>query len=149
MAMEPQEAPARVRQLPTWMLSRAAHRGHRLVAERTGERGASRSTYSSLASLEEFGPQSQADLGRRLGLDRKNVSELAAGLEREGFIERAADPDDRRRKRLRITPAGRELLDELHLAITEAQEGLLAVLSPAERAELVRLLGLLLEGNVS
>jgi len=42
-----------------------------------------------------------------------------------------------------------DLLDELQRAITGAQEQLLAVLTPAERAELIRLLGIVVDAEVS
>jgi len=45
-----------------------------------------------------------------LGLTKGTVSQSLNHLEREGLIERLPDPEDRRRVRLRLTPAGRSRL---------------------------------------
>lgn len=140
--MDPDDPPSRVRALPSWQLNRAAARGSRLVGERATALGASRSTYSSLAALEEFGRSSQAELGRRLGLDRKNVSFLVTALEADGLVRRGPDPRDGRRNVLEITAAGRAALERLESAFAEAQEQLLDGLSARDRAELLRLLRL-------
>jgi hypothetical protein len=47
----------------------------------SNDHAVSQAAYGMLAAIEEFGPASQADLGRRLGMDRRSVSEEAAGLE--------------------------------------------------------------------
>jgi DNA-binding MarR family transcriptional regulator len=141
--MEARDAPSRVRELPTWLLNRAAARGTRLVADRTAELGVTRTTYSLLAALDEFGPASQAELGRRLGLDRKDVSSVVGVLERDGLISRGADPRDARRKTLEITPTGTRMLTRLDDAIALAQEDLLAALPVRDRAELARILAVL------
>ncbi|MDT0305651.1 MarR family transcriptional regulator [Streptomyces sp. DSM 44917] len=55
-------------------------------------------------------------------------------VERKGLIERRSDPADRRAVRVRLTPAGVELVDRVvgeHLA---NEERMLADLSPADRA---------------
>ena len=141
--MDARDTPSRVRALPTWLLNRAAARASRLVADRTAELGVTRTTYSLLAALDEFGPASQAELGRRLGLDRKDVSSVVGVLERDGLINRTADPADARRKTLGITPAGTRMLARLDDAIALAQEDLLAALPVRDRSELARILAVL------
>jgi DNA-binding MarR family transcriptional regulator len=145
--VNPGDPPSRIRALPSWQLSRVAARAARLVSDRAAELGVTRSTYSSLAALEEFGPSSQAELGRRVGLDRKDVSSLVAGLEADGLVLRESDSHDRRRNVIEITAAGHALLERLDEAFTAAQDDLLAVLSVRDRAQLARLLGALNEGD--
>ena len=141
--MDARDAPQRVRELPTWLLNRAAARATRIVADRTAELGATRTTFSVLAALEEFGPLSQAELGRRVGLDRKDVSSLVAVLERDGLVSRTTDAADARRNSLEITAAGTRMLERLDEAIALAQDDLLAALSVRDRAELARILAVL------
>jgi DNA-binding MarR family transcriptional regulator len=143
--MDEHDAPSRVRALPSWLLNRAAARASRAVADRTAELGATRATFSMLAALEEFGPASQADLGRRLGLDRKDVSSVVGVLDRDGLVHRVTDPDDSRRRRIEITAPGLVLLERLGEAIELAQDDLLAALSVRDRAELARILAALTE----
>jgi DNA-binding MarR family transcriptional regulator len=96
-----------------------------------------------LAVIAEFGPSSQADLGRRLGMDRRSISEEAVGLERGGFVSRGPDPADSRRNRLEMTTAGRTLLAQLDSSFRAMQDELLVSLSPEDRVELDRLLSLI------
>jgi DNA-binding MarR family transcriptional regulator len=140
--MDFSEAPARLRALPSYAITSAAARAGRLAADRVAELGASKAAYGMLAVVEEFGPSSQADLGRRLGMDRRSISEEAVGLERDGLVSRGPDPADSRRNRLEITAAGRKLLARLEKSFRAMQDDLLASLSPEDRAELVRLLAL-------
>jgi DNA-binding MarR family transcriptional regulator len=62
--------------------------------DRVAEIGASKAAYGVLAVIEEFGPSSQSDLGRRLGMDRRSVSEEVVSLEQRGFVSRGPDPAD-------------------------------------------------------
>ena len=137
--------PARIRELPTWLLSRAYAQAHRLLAEGFAATDLRGYHYRLLAALEEFGPASQSALGRRTSIDRSDVVAALDDLGDRGLIRRSPDPDDRRRNVVTITPAGVERLRTLDPILAGVQEKLLAALSPADRAELVRLLVRLLD----
>src|SRR6202012_1702221 len=94
-----------------------------------------------------YSPLSQADLGRRLGLDRNDVNGIVTRLEQEGQIERRADPADPRRHLRTVTRTGRARLDELRRYTDAVQDELLATLSPAERRQLQALLAKGLAGH--
>jgi DNA-binding MarR family transcriptional regulator len=126
--------------LPTWLLSQAALRAQRLVTDAFAAADASRSEYSLLAALEEFGPTSQAALGRRLGIDRSDMVALLRELEDRKLVKRAADPSDSRRYVITITRTGVRRLEKLDGLVAEVQDALLAPLSPRERSQLIRLL---------
>lgn len=130
----------RLDSLPTWLLSRAAGRAHRLLSDAFASAGARGYHYRLLAALEDLGPASQATLGRRAELDRSDVVTTIEALEADALVARAADPEDGRRKIVTITPAGRRLLRRLDEVVAGVQGELLAPLSDAERAELARLL---------
>ncbi|MFE3542438.1 MarR family winged helix-turn-helix transcriptional regulator [Nocardia sp. NPDC059177] len=139
--MEPRTAPARLRSMPTWLLTQVSTQGGRFVGDLIRARSAAhRYHYALLAALAEFGPASQAELGRRVGLDRSDVTTTIADLERGGYAQRVPDPVDRRRNLVTITDTGGRHLEHLDTAVRQAQDELLAALSPAERAELVRML---------
>jgi MarR family transcriptional regulator, lower aerobic nicotinate degradation pathway regulator len=131
----------RLDSLPTWLLNRSSARGHRLLTEALAEAGARGYHYRALAALEEQGPASQATLGRLAELDRSDVVATLAELEANGLVARAPDPDDARRRIVTLTAAGRRRLKRLDGVVASVQEELLAPLSAAERAELIRLLG--------
>jgi MarR family transcriptional regulator, lower aerobic nicotinate degradation pathway regulator len=65
-------------------------------------------------------------------------------LERLELIQRAVDPDNRRRNIVSITPAGSLQLEALDRVLDEVQERVLAPLSPNERRQLTSLLRRLL-----
>lgn len=138
-------APTRVRSLASWLISQGAATAGSLITARLATLGAHRYQFSLLAALDEFGPLSQAELGRRCGLDRSDVAGAVAELDGRGLLDRAPDPADRRRNVVRITTAGREHLATLDALVTSAQEEFLAPLSPDERALLLRLLTRLTE----
>jgi MarR family transcriptional regulator, lower aerobic nicotinate degradation pathway regulator len=125
---------------PTWLLSRAHTRAHRLLSDGFGAAGARGYHYRLLSALEEAGPASQAELARRTAIDRSDVVAALDELERAGDVLRAPDQADRRRNVVTITRAGRRRLRELDRTVAEIQRRLLAPLSASERATFVRLL---------
>jgi DNA-binding MarR family transcriptional regulator len=132
--------------MPSWLINQLSMHAHRVVADRLRTAHvAHRYHYSLLAALAESGPASQADLGRRSGLDRSDVTAAVNDLQEQGAVERTEDPADRRRNVVSITRAGQQHLDAMETLLRAAQDELLAPLSPAERAELTRMLTVLLD----
>lgn len=137
--------PARLMGKPSWLMTQTAMHAHRLVSEGLAAADARGYHYRLLAALEEFGPASQAALGRRTGIDRSYVVEAVNELADRGLVERARDPEDRRRNIITITPAGVRQLWRLDEVLAGIQDELLAPLSADERDELARLLRKVLE----
>jgi len=133
-------APERLRALPSWLLNQAALAAQRVVGDGLSAVGAHRSHYAVLAALDEFGPASQAALGRRCGIDRSDMVALVDVLSREGLVGRRPDAADRRRNVVTITAAGRRRLRTLDTLVGRLQDALLTPLSAAERDQLVALL---------
>ncbi|HTU90532.1 MAG TPA: MarR family transcriptional regulator [Gemmataceae bacterium] len=69
-----------------------------------------------------------------------DITRLVDRLEQAGWVERRRHPDDRRIVRVKIMPAGLELLSRLDKPIVELHERQLGHLSRAELVELNRLL---------
>lgn len=141
------DPPERLRQLPTWLTAEVARRGRLLVNASLAQDGARRQHFTVLASLSEQGPASQAELGRRLSIDRSDLHALLAELESDGLVARVRDERDRRRNVVTLTRAGRGALARLGKRIDAAQDALLEPLSAGERRELSRLLQKLLESR--
>jgi DNA-binding MarR family transcriptional regulator len=150
--MKPKSAAAdapfsRLLEMPSWLITRAYAHSHRLLAEGFAAAEARGYHYRLLAALKEFGPASQADLGRRSGIDRSDVVAALNELAERGFIKRSPDPDDARRNVITITPAGTRQLRRLEKVLADIQERLLAPLSAADRIRFMRLLTRLLEDD--
>lgn len=80
------------------------------------------------------------DLAERLRIAPRSATDVVDQLESRGLVERAADPADRRAVRIRLTDGGRGLLRRVHEARRTEAADFFALLAPADRAELARLL---------
>jgi len=135
-----ENAPERLRRLPSWLLGQLVVESRREAGQALTRHELHRSQYALLASLEEFGPSSQAELGQRTGLDRSDVVRWVDDLATRELIERERDPADRRRNVIGITPGGRMTLVQVERDLDDAQDRLLRRLGPADRKALIRLL---------
>jgi MarR family transcriptional regulator for hemolysin len=75
--------------------------------------GVTRAQWAVLARLDRFEGLKQSELAEMLDLQPITLTRLLDRLCDCGFIERRADPNDRRAKRLYLTPAGRPLIERL------------------------------------
>ncbi|MFG2223112.1 MarR family winged helix-turn-helix transcriptional regulator [Streptomyces sp. NPDC048644] len=133
-------APSRIRVLPSWLLGRAAARGHRLVADALAAEGMRMMHHAVLSAVAESGPVSQADLGRTLGIDPKDMVAVVNDLQKDGLVTRSPDARDRRKNAVEISAEGRRRLRRTQKLGDEANAELTAALTPDERAQLVALL---------
>lgn len=133
-------APARIRVLPSWLLGRAAARGHRLVAEALAGEGMRMMHHAVLSAVAELGPVSQAQLGRSLSIDPKDMVAIVNDLQNGGLVTRAPDPADRRKNAITISARGTRRLQRTEQLGDEANDELTAALTPAEREQLIGLL---------
>jgi DNA-binding MarR family transcriptional regulator len=131
--------------LPSWLLTQTGHHAHRLVAEGFASVQARGYHYRLLAVLEEFGPASQATLGRRSGIHLSDMVATINELADRELVERTPDPADRRRNIVSLTAAGKRQLRKLEKRLAEQQNELLAPLSAQERRRLTELLSKLLD----
>jgi len=132
-------------QKPSWLVSEVSRVAHRLLTGKLATAGSRGYHYRLLAALQEFGPASQAKLGRRTGMDRSDVVAAVNELVGRGLADRSPDPADGRRNIITITPAGTAHLRRLEELLDDVQNELLAPLSPAERQQLIHLLTRILE----
>jgi MarR family transcriptional regulator, lower aerobic nicotinate degradation pathway regulator len=132
--------PARLRTTPSWLLFFTAAQAQRLMWAGMALLDVRRYHYALLAALEEFGPSSQAALGRRVGIDRSDVVAAINELVEQGLVDRTLDATDRRRNTITITAAGRRHLQRLDEMLAGVQEEFLAPLSTEERGKLMQLL---------
>jgi DNA-binding MarR family transcriptional regulator len=144
-ADEAPRPPARLRELTSWQANKVSTLGARMTARHMPL--TARADFAVLAALEEYGPLSQADLGRRLGLDRNEVSGIVTRLERGGRVDRQANPADRRRNVVTLNASGKRHLEEIQRHADAAQDELLAGLNEGERRQLNELLAKLLDGH--
>jgi|tagenome__1003787_1003787.scaffolds.fasta_scaffold19659559_1 DNA-binding MarR family transcriptional regulator len=139
------QTPERLRRRTSRLLSQLSAQSDRLITDGLAKAEARKWHYAVLASLQEYGPGSQAALSRRTGIYRSDMVGVLNELAERGLVERAPDSADRRRNVITITAAGRRQLRRLDEILDDLHDELLAPLVPAERDELVRLLTRLTE----
>jgi DNA-binding MarR family transcriptional regulator len=91
-------------------------------------------TLHVLADTEE--ELSVKEAGERLGLSLPGASRIVDTLLRRGYLTRREDERDRRMKRVRITPEGREVVRRIDGARLVGLEAYTSGLTPAQRAAL-------------
>lgn len=141
----PEGPSGRLRALPTRLVNQVAILANRATERALADTGSRRYHYAILVTLDELGPASQAEVGRRTGIDRSDVVAAVNDLSVRGHLHRTPDPTDRRRNTLTLTPAGRAHLNYLDDRLEQAQRELLPTFSAAERANLILLLTRILE----
>ncbi|WP_409467923.1 MarR family winged helix-turn-helix transcriptional regulator [Streptomyces sp. HC307] len=136
---------ARLRNLGTRLLSLAAIQSDRLVNEELARAGARKWHYAALATLDEFGPASQAELSRRTGIYRSDMVTVINELADRGLVERSPNPADRRQNIIAVTKQGHRQLLKLDKLLAGVENEVLAPLTPSEREQLARLLAALVD----
>src|ERR1051325_10422576 len=91
-----------------------AKRVRRNVEARLGSsgRGVTTLQFAVMCHLQS-GSQTINELARRMMIKPPSLIACVDALERAGYLRRVADPTDRRRTPLRITPKGESLLKEM------------------------------------
>ena len=90
-------------------------------------------------------PITMGDLSRILGVPFSTATRTVDWLVKNNYIQRLADPEDRRVVRIELTGAGEELFKVLNDLLLERTEQFLCNFSPHERKDLSRLLGKLVD----
>ncbi|MEU0950518.1 MarR family transcriptional regulator [Streptomyces canus] len=134
---------ARLRNLRTRLLSLAAIQSDRLVNEKLVRADARKWHYAVLATLDEFGPASQAELVSRTGIYRSDMVTVINELADRELVERSPNPADRRQNVVTLTRQGHRQLLKLDKLLAQAESEVLAPLTPPEREQLARLLAVL------
>ncbi|MEZ2408301.1 DNA-binding MarR family transcriptional regulator [Bosea sp. OAE752] len=91
-------------------VQRAARALARRFDEALRPLGLTNGQFSLLMSLNRPEPPSLKPVAELLAMDRTTLTAALKPLERRGLVSIAADPRDRRSRRLSLTPAGLELL---------------------------------------
>lgn len=100
----------------------------------------------ALSYLGDHDGAPQQELVDALCMDAKNVVLLLNELEDCGYLVRRRDPEDRRRHRVQITPAGREALQRARDGMDAIENEVLQALDADDRALLLNLLARALRG---
>ena len=103
--------------------------------------------FAILNALMDKPGEDQVTLAGRVALDTATLGSVIGRLEAKGWVRRAADPADKRRKLLWITAQGQQLAVKMKRAASRVQQRIVSPLNDDERAQLTQLLGKLIAGH--
>ena len=133
--------------LPSYVGDQVAKYGRRHLKEALAAEDLLLPQYGMLVALDDFGPMSQQRIAESLDMDKSHLVGKIDRLASRGLLAREADPADRRRHRIVLTPQGKALVDRIRPIAEESQREALAVLSEEERVVLEALLLRVLEAH--
>lgn len=109
-----------------------------LVAGVARRHGLSHAALNALAVIEGAGgPVPTGEISARMHITTGTMTTVLDTLERKGYVHRLADPDDRRRVLVDVTPAAQSVLDVL---LPEVQQVATAVMAALDEGTLHALL---------
>jgi DNA-binding MarR family transcriptional regulator len=97
-----------------------------------GEHGLKPPMVHALQELDE--PKPMGKLAVTLHCDNSNITWIVDRLEERGYVERRADPGDRRVKLIALTDEGRSVRDQITERISEAPDEIKALSAADQRA---------------
>jgi DNA-binding MarR family transcriptional regulator len=103
--------------------------------------------FGLLRAIAQTEGESQRAIGQSLSIPPSRMVTLIDDLEGRRLVRRRPQPSDRRAHALYLTPAGKRLLDKAAAVAMELETALCAGLAPAEREQLLSLLGRLTAGS--
>ena len=111
-----------------------------LFEDSLAEEGATLATWVVLNGVERGRWASQSGLAKELRIEGATVTRHLDRLERDGLVERARDPEDRRQISVALTPAGKALHRRLRAVARRLDERACDGLTDRDRSDLQRVL---------
>lgn len=131
LTLKPSPAP----ELPIGLLAfRVSQSVRQLVAAHAEPLGISTQQFWAIVAVAEDTVPSQAELASRLRVDEATACRAVRALGDAGLVVSARDPDDRRRVRLELSPAGEALARRLVPVAHRIRGAIDASLTAEERA---------------
>lgn len=112
------------------MLRRAEQYAADLYSSEVGAKGLTPRQFTVLLAIDHNEGVSQTELVNKTGIDRSTLADLIARLNRKGFIQRRRTKEDARANSIRLSAAGRRVLEATQPAAASVNKRLLATLPP-------------------
>lgn len=135
-----QGTPQEVQALDAFIkLTRAADSFSNRLHSHSTMGGLTPTQFGVLESLYHLGPMSQGEISAKLLKSGGNMTLVVDNLEKQGLVRRERGTKDRRVVTVSLTPAGRELIDDIFPAHVAAVVEEMSVLNTDEQKTLGRL----------
>lgn len=110
--------------------------------------GLTRTQWRTMVRLSRLEGCTQTELAAELEIEKPTLGKLIERLEAKGWVERRADKQDGRSKRLYLTGKAKPVLDEIYTIVEEMQARVFAGLSGADE-RLLHDMMLQIKGNLA
>jgi DNA-binding MarR family transcriptional regulator len=140
--------PADLRSSTGYLLARLGAESRRRWARMLADHGLTPHHFGMLMTLDHLGTAHQRRLSELIGVDPRNAVPVLDLLHQRSLIQRTGDPADRRRRAIRLTPAGQRMLNDLRQAADAIEHDMLKDLDDQQQAILHRLLLTLFETTI-
>ena len=125
-------------------IARLPHLWRSILDRRLAPLGLTQTRWVTLYHLWKLGEGNpQCYLARAIGVEAPSLVRTLGQLEAQGLVERRACDDDRRSKRLYLTPAAIPLLEQIDSVVLAARQEMLAGLSEQDLDQLDKWLALI------
>nr|WP_289073591.1 transcriptional regulator SlyA [uncultured Halomonas sp.] len=125
-------------------IARLPHLWRSILDRRLAPLGLTQTRWVTLYHLWKLGEGNpQCDLARAIGVEAPSLVRTLGQLEAQGLVERRACDNDRRSKRLYLTPAAKPLLEQIDSVVLAARQEMLAGLSEQDLDQLDKWLALI------
>lgn len=126
-------------------LIRRLQQAHKAIWSEQVSTGITSLQFAVLNTLSREPDVDQRTLADLVGLDRSNTADIVNRLAQRQLLRRFKDPSDGRRKVLRLTTAGAELLKSSLPEARKVTDYFVDKLAESDRVELMRLLNILVD----
>ncbi|MDK8462376.1 MarR family transcriptional regulator [Marinobacter sp. SS13-12] len=111
-------------------VARVTRRWRKLLDERLKDLGVTQARWTTMVYLQKGGEGlTQRELARLMAIENPTLVRLLDSLEQQGLIERRPCPNDRRARRLHLTPDGTEFMNVLTERAAKLREEMLEGIS--------------------
>ncbi len=125
-------------------IARLPHLWRSILDRRLAPLGLTQTRWVTLYHLWKLGEGNpQCDLARAIGVEAPSLVRTLGQLEEQGLVERRACDNDRRSKRIYLTPAAMPLLEQIDSVVLAARQEMLAGLSEQDLDQLDKWLALI------
>ncbi|PSF13457.1 MarR family transcriptional regulator [Marinobacter fuscus] len=127
-------------------VARVTRRWRKMLDERLKDLGVTQARWSTMVYLQEGGEGlTQRELASLMAIENPTLVRLLDSLEQQGLIERRLCPNDRRARRLHLTDAGKDFMEELSARADVLRDEMLAGLSDAQIANALDVFNTIME----
>lgn len=132
---------------PGHLIRRAQQLAVAIFMEETAGFDATPVQFAILNALMDDPGEDQITLSGRVAFDPATFGSVIGRLESKGWVRRAPDPGDRRRKLLWATAEGEKVALQMKRAVSRAQQRIVSPLEAAEQVQFGALLAKLVAGH--